>query len=769
MVFVNFKKIIFIMLISAIVLLFAFLFQKNNKKINNNFNAVGINTIFDKGLIDYKTMIAIINEIGNQLETLPIKKLSKFDIKDFRKIISAIEKGYNDNISKQEEKISIEVVDEYNNGCLTITMHLGGKELVTYADSDDVTEKWMIPVNSCLNCFERILVSKWIPGELFKRSNFKMSSIQIAVLSGNLDRVKKLLDQDKKLDLEQRIEIINSEIDGFNLLQIASYKGYKDIAELLLAHGANIHSRVGLSNVKGFKGFKGFNSLHLAAFEDKYELIPVLKKYGMPIDSVVSKIIIDPKKNTFNKYARYSALHLAVVRKNVKTIEMLLNEGLYIGNLNYDYRLASRLSEDENISFLLDEKENQELRRIFNYTEPILLKKFLHAIKRKKYDIAKKITIQIRDANIQTCLKDPLALTCPLTKKLYIDPVIKSDGFVYEKTSIDAWQKIHDFSPVTGEEFEDIKTQFPDRSMKSLVSSYRTKTIEKCIQCVQMLILEGKNNNTDIIDKLISRITDLSSVLDDNEKKVIKEKKSMLVQRKIDKEKHKELSVLLSLNFVEYVLLKSKINAYIQTLYDDPPELTCNITQDLLVYPFTFQDGFVGEEAALDKWLEKNGESIMSREKVSTLDHIRNKKFLSIITLYRKQTIEKCLGYAIVLMTKSRVRYKDEINKLIQRAEELNNIKIDDRDKYGLGMSNKIKLIKDMWLLSGVDCISKIFIKFSNMVSNTRDYINYILSPLFDFTKSSKEIFDNMVNYFGSNMQCDINNINLIHLTYCAS
>jgi len=40
---------------------------------------------------------------------------------------------------------------------------------------------------------------------------------------------------------------------------------------------------------------------------------------------------------------------------------------------------------------------------------------------------------------------------CPLTRKIYFNPVIAEDGFMYEEDAIKKWLDDHDTSPITNE------------------------------------------------------------------------------------------------------------------------------------------------------------------------------------------------------------------------------------------------------------------------------------------------------------------------------
>ena len=48
----------------------------------------------------------------------------------------------------------------------------------------------------------------------------------------------------------------------------------------------------------------------------------------------------------------------------------------------------------------------------------------------------------------------PEELYCPITTDAFVDPVVASDGFTYERTQIEQWLQKNDTSPLTGEPLE---------------------------------------------------------------------------------------------------------------------------------------------------------------------------------------------------------------------------------------------------------------------------------------------------------------------------
>ena len=55
---------------------------------------------------------------------------------------------------------------------------------------------------------------------------------------------------------------------------------------------------------------------------------------------------------------------------------------------------------------------------------------------------------------------------CPLTKELFVDPVLTTAGNTYERKAIEAWLKDHDTSPSTGKTLPH-KTLVPNHALRS--------------------------------------------------------------------------------------------------------------------------------------------------------------------------------------------------------------------------------------------------------------------------------------------------------------
>jgi hypothetical protein len=67
--------------------------------------------------------------------------------------------------------------------------------------------------------------------------------------------------------------------------------------------------------------------------------------------------------------------------------------------------------------------------------------------------------------------KDVPAFICPLSKEIFSDPVILSDGHSYEKEAIIQWLKTHSVSPVTGIPLQS-RSMIPNNALKQAISHF---------------------------------------------------------------------------------------------------------------------------------------------------------------------------------------------------------------------------------------------------------------------------------------------------------
>merc|ERR1719379_3137737 len=71
-------------------------------------------------------------------------------------------------------------------------------------------------------------------------------------------------------------------------------------------------------------------------------------------------------------------------------------------------------------------------------------------------------------------------LCCPVTLMLFKDPVIASDGFMYEADSVKQLIRNHHVSPCTREQLK--KEYFPAKQKKSEVTTFREKRTKDLLQ-----------------------------------------------------------------------------------------------------------------------------------------------------------------------------------------------------------------------------------------------------------------------------------------------
>jgi hypothetical protein len=66
-------------------------------------------------------------------------------------------------------------------------------------------------------------------------------------------------------------------------------------------------------------------------------------------------------------------------------------------------------------------------------------------------------------------------ITCPLTAKIFVDPVIANDGQTYEHRAIAEYIRDNRYSPLTGEIIDD--TFYPDKQMKDFITTLRQQKL----------------------------------------------------------------------------------------------------------------------------------------------------------------------------------------------------------------------------------------------------------------------------------------------------
>jgi hemoglobin len=97
-------------------------------------------------------------------------------------------------------------------------------------------------------------------------------------------------------------------------------------------------------------------------------------------------------------------------------------------------------------------------------------------------------------------LDEDLDLCCPVMLVLYEDPVIASDGFIYERSAVDTLIKNNRPSPMTREALG--KDVFPARQKKNDTKAYREKMVKELCQFADSC------NDAQIAEQALERATD---------------------------------------------------------------------------------------------------------------------------------------------------------------------------------------------------------------------------------------------------------------------
>ncbi|CAF2406145.1 unnamed protein product [Rotaria sp. Silwood2] len=95
-------------------------------------------------------------------------------------------------------------------------------------------------------------------------------------------------------------------------------------------------------------------------------------------------------------------------------------------------------------------------------------------------------------------------ITCPITKDIFVDPVMANDGFTYERAAITKWILENGTSPCTREPL-DSDDLLPHDRVRVLAKKYRnTKLCGKIIQCCHC-IRTPKDNHLSVDNRLCSK------------------------------------------------------------------------------------------------------------------------------------------------------------------------------------------------------------------------------------------------------------------------
>ncbi|CAK8995711.1 unnamed protein product [Durusdinium trenchii] len=103
--------------------------------------------------------------------------------------------------------------------------------------------------------------------------------------------------------------------------------------------------------------------------------------------------------------------------------------------------------------------------------------------------------------------------------------------------------------------------------------------------------------------------------------------------------------------------------AWVKRLVEDPPELCCPISQELMEDPVVAADGITYERRCIAEWFQSNSGSPTTRETLST--HVLNpsQRMKSAVIAYKEKTVQEILPVASQVPT-------DDALKLLSRGEQ---------------------------------------------------------------------------------------------------
>lgn len=177
-------------------------------------------------------------------------------------------------------------------------------------------------------------------------------------------------------------------------------------------------------------------------------------------------------------------------------------------------------------------------------------------------------------------------LYCPITKHIFLNPVVASDGFTYENDAIREWFSKNDSSPVTGNILAN-KMCIPnnllkcmikgiiDTNKKLLLEQYRqTHTIKTIVQMI--------DNNTLDIDSIneIVGFSEMNPNIDEDDKIIEKFIKHADAKKLIKKMADSEFAIIVAnaeseeqFRFIDYCITLSPSNSVMKYVIDRTPSI----------------------------------------------------------------------------------------------------------------------------------------------------------------------------------------------------
>ena len=145
-----------------------------------------------------------------------------------------------------------------------------------------------------------------------------------ACAAGELERVERLIAHESQTDANA-VDINAQSDDGWTPLHLAAYFGHAKIAELLLAHGADIAARSGNPT--------GNTPLHAALAANQKMAVAVLIGHGADVNAVDA--------------AGWRPLHLAAANNALDVMKTLIAQGADVAGMNRDGLTAVELAEQK--------------------------------------------------------------------------------------------------------------------------------------------------------------------------------------------------------------------------------------------------------------------------------------------------------------------------------------------------------------------------------------------------------------------------------------
>jgi U-box domain len=90
----------------------------------------------------------------------------------------------------------------------------------------------------------------------------------------------------------------------------------------------------------------------------------------------------------------------------------------------------------------------------------------------------------------------PHSFLCPITQSIFVDPVIASDGFSYERSAIERWFRTSDKSPVTGMKIT--RLIFPNHSLRGAIDELFPEKVLRTVTSSSRTDTEQMNQSSDV-------------------------------------------------------------------------------------------------------------------------------------------------------------------------------------------------------------------------------------------------------------------------------